>query len=387
MNLFKSFFIGGFECADHINRCGQRINLLTETKHDQLVFQDYNLMAEAGIKTVREGICWSSVEKKPYVFDFSEVKKRMEAAAYFDIQQIWDLCHFGYPIDLMPMHPCFTDRFVALCTAFATFYRKNASQPLFVCPINEISFLSWHSGDMRGTVPFAVHSGWDIKYHLCKAAIKGIEALQKVNPHCRILTIEPLINIHDHPEFPDPHRVSSLNEDQFQAMDIIGGYICPELGGKPSNLDILGFNYYYNNQWVHGGSLLIWTLELEKEHRLSNLLERVWRRYHRPILLSETGHFREDRDLWLRYITDECKQALFDGVDLQGACIYPMIDRPDWDDLSFYSNSGIWDLDADKNRIVFEPAYNMLLKCSSEIDELMPLFEMAGQPVLMGKNI
>src|SRR5690606_28213433 len=192
MNPFQSFFMGGFECADHINRSGERVNLLKETAHDLRAMEDYQLLSEIGIRVVREGICWSQVEKSPYVYDFSEVHHRMEAAEKTGMQQLWDLVHFGYPDDLSPTHPKFCERFVGLCRAFADFYKQYSKQRLFVVPINEISFLSWHSGDVRGTVPFAVNSGWDIKYHLCKAAILGIQALKECDPSCRIMTVEPL---------------------------------------------------------------------------------------------------------------------------------------------------------------------------------------------------
>ena len=375
MKLFNSFFMGGFECADHINRSGKRINLLHETAHSEMVYMDYGLLAEAGIKTVREGICWSDIEKSPYSYDFAEVRWRMDAAKFFGIQQIWDLCHFGYPDDLVPTHPLFTDRFATLCLAFATFYKKHCSSQLYVIPINEINFLSWHSGDMRGTVPFAVNSGFDIKYHLCKAAIEGIKILKREVPDCRILIIEPLISIHDNEFCPNPELMRQINEYQYQAMDIIGGYMCPELGGDPSFLDILGFNYYYKNQWIYNGPHVPWYEECEPKTKLSVLLEIAFRRYQRPIVLSETGHFGEDRAKWIRYVTDECKEALFNGVELEGVCIYPIIDRPDWDDLTYYCNCGIWDLDREKNRIVHEPYYFMVKDCIEEIENLSPMFE------------
>ncbi|MFC7667340.1 hypothetical protein ACFQT0_07895 [Hymenobacter humi] len=42
-------------------------------------------------------------------------------------------------------------------------------------------------------------------------------------------------------------RTAHLN--QFQATDMLCGQMCPELGGAPELLDIVGFNYYYDNQW------------------------------------------------------------------------------------------------------------------------------------------
>lgn len=358
--------MGGFECADHINRSGDRVNLLKETAHDVMVEADYIMLLDIGIKTVREGVCWSRVETRPFVFDFTEVQNRILVAKQLGIQQIWDLCHFGYPDDLIPTHPRFTERFVALCTAFAMFYRQWTDAPLFVVPINEISFLSWHSGDVRGTVPFAVNSGFDIKYHLCKAAIKGIVALREVDPDCRIILVEPLVMVH----FEEGHDVAdkdAIREHQFQAMDIIAGRMCPELGGCEDYLDILGFNYYYNNQWVHNRAALSWPDYEYKRLPLSNLLDMAYKRYGKPIVLTETGHFGDERAQWLYEVTGACIEAIHNGVDLRGLCIYPITDRPDWDNLSCYCQCGLADLDAYKNRVIDVPYLNAIQVCMHQV--------------------
>lgn len=353
MSVFKTFMMGGYECADHINRSGVRVNLLKETQHDIRVEEDYRMLAATGIRTVREGICWSAVETAPGVFDFSEVLNRMRAAAQYGMQPIWDLIHFGYPDGLYPTHPHFCSRFVQLCEAFALFYKAHVTTPLLVVPINEISFLSWHSGDVRGTVPFAVNSGWDIKYHLCKAAIVGIRALREIDPACTVLLVEPLVMIHpdDRDELFPPQ-----NQDQYQAMDIILGTMCPELGGAPDLADILGFNYYWNCQWTVSHGPLSWPEAENRRIPLSALLSNAYLRYGKPMLLSETGHFGIGRVEWLEEVAQECRKAIAGGVDLLGLCIYPVTDRPDWDDLSSYCQCGMWDLDEQKERVP-EPAY------------------------------
>lgn len=368
MKPFNTFFMGGYECADHINRFGERINLLKETQHDIRVEEDYEALAALGIKTVREGICWSNVEKKPHIFDFREVQNRMRAAEKYGIQQIWDLIHFGYPDGIYPTHPNFCDRFTLLCKAFASFYTEFSTQELFVVPINEINFLSWHSGDVRGTVPFAVNSGWDIKYHLCKAAIAGIKALKATDPFCRIILVEPLVKVH-----PSSWNESSVivskekTEHQYQAMDIIAGRMCPELGGSEEFLDILGFNYYWNCQWEFNGEPLPWPETDVKRIPLSELLQQAYKRYEKPIFLSETGHFGPRRTQWLEEVISECTIAQQNGVDLKGICIYPVTDRPDWDNLKDYSNCGIWDLDESGKRIPHTPYINALIKAQKKV--------------------
>ena len=366
MNPFKTYFMGGFECADHINRSGERVNLLKYTQHDIRVEEDYQLLADMNILVVREGICWSQVETSPNIFDFSEVLNRMQAAEKFNMQQIWDLIHFGYPDDLYPTHPKFCERFANLCRAFANFYKANAKQNLLVVPINEISFLSWHSGDVRGTVPFAVNSGWDIKYHLCKAAIIGIEALKETDPLCRIILVEPLVEIHPDDDTEEEH-LFELNQHQFQAMDIISGRICPELNGKEEYLDILGFNYYWNCQWKVGGESLDWPDLENKRFPLREMLKAAYYRYKKPLFLSETGHIGSGRVEWMEEITNECIKVQESGIPFFGICIYPVIDRPNWDNLHEFHDCGIFDVDAQLNRI---PELNLIRSIKKQQEQV-----------------
>ncbi len=61
---FRSFWMGGFECADHLNRHGDRVNLTVKTGHLKQLVEDYGRVKSIGIHTVREGIRWSFVGKK-----------------------------------------------------------------------------------------------------------------------------------------------------------------------------------------------------------------------------------------------------------------------------------------------------------------------------------
>ena len=349
-NPFRSFFLGGFECADHINRSGERVNLLEITQHHLRVEEDYQLLIDIGIFSVREGICWSSVEISPGVFDFSEVLNRIKIADRLGVQQIWDMIHFGYPDDLFPTHPKFCERFTQLCLAFVEFYKEHSTQPLMIVPINEISFLSWFSGDVRGTVPFLEKSGWDLKYHLCKAAILGIKAIKEEEPSAIIILVEPLVKVHQNGELSD-EQLFKINEYQFEAADMISGRICPELGGSTDLFDILGVNYYWNCQWIEGGETVYWPDSINARVPLRKLLFGAFLRYEKPIFISETGHFGEGRVEWLQEIGAECQAVINAGIPFWGVCIYPVTDRPNWDELSEYSNCGIFDLDEDGNRL------------------------------------
>src|SRR6476661_7152702 len=99
-NPFASFWMGGFECADMRNRHGDRVNLLRDSGHLQTVRTDYANLSSLRMHTVREGICWSTCEPSPYHYNWDEVDILISAGIESGTQQLWDICHFGFPDDL-----------------------------------------------------------------------------------------------------------------------------------------------------------------------------------------------------------------------------------------------------------------------------------------------
>ena len=348
-NPFQSFWMGGYECTDQLNSSGNRVDLLSMTGHLTRLKQDYEDLKLFNITTVREGIRWSHVEKQPYQYDFATVRLMMQQGRASGIQQVWDICHFGFPDDLSPLHPHFTRRFVSLCSAFATFQKTEFPNDTFiVTPINEVSFLSWLGGEAAGTSPYTTDNGWNVKYALMRAYIQGIYVMKAINPAIRIMTTEPIVNMVPPLNATEEEIIhaAKLNEDQFQAVDILAGYICPELGGSPELLDLLGYNFYYNNQWVTDFNEFLPWFNNNNDPRwrpLSDLLADAHKRYNKPLVLSETSHPGEDRGNWITFISEQCSKAITMGLPLYGVCLYPIIDRPDWDNVSHWHHSGLWD--------------------------------------------
>lgn len=382
-NIFSSFWMAGYECSDQLNCFGNRVDLLESSGHLQIIDEDYTSLSTFKIKTVREGIRWSQVEKRPYHYDWSTVIFMFEKGKQNNIQQIWDICHFGYADDLTPLHPMFARRFAALCEAFIVLFKKYfPDQPLIVTPINEVNFISWLGGEARGTTPYCNGQGWEVKYNLMKAYIEGINAMKSIDPNTRILTTEPLVNIVAPVDASDEMKkfAAESNENQYQAIDILCGKLCPELGGKPGYLDIIGFNFYFNNQWENVDHIFLSWKE-KSEHpdwkSLSDLLTQSFQRYHRPILLSETSHPGIDRPLWIKYVGEECNLILQNNIPLLGICLYPIIDRTDWDHTDTWHHSGLWDVDTNTynstSRILNESYAESLTEVQQKIAHTLSL--------------
>jgi hypothetical protein len=384
INPFQSFWMAGFECTDKLNAFGNRVDFLKLTAHLDMIEEDYAGLSRFNIKTVREGIRWSQVEKRPYEYDWTDVEHMILAAKKSGIQQVWDLCHFGFPDDLTPLHPMFARRFAALCRAFIHFYRQvDPYGTIILTPINEVSFLSWLGGDARGTSPYCINMGWEVKYYLMRAYIEGVAAIKDIDPTVRVLTTEPLVNIVPQQQV-SPQQIADaalMHEQQYQALDMLCGNMCPELGGKPEYLDILGFNYYHNNQWIAGtGQLLPWANEAPdlRWRNFSSLVKEAYARYNRPVVLTETSHAKEHRPNWITKIARETTLLLQEGIPFWGICLYPIIDRPDWDFTDVWHQSGLWDaeiIDGLPTRVLYQPYAEAILQAQALIHP--PLFNEA----------
>jgi beta-glucosidase/6-phospho-beta-glucosidase/beta-galactosidase len=344
--LFRSFWIAGFESACHINQAGVRLDMASLTQHDLQVDPDYARLAEWGIKTVRDGVRWHLIETAAG-YDFSSLEPFVKAARRHGIQVIWALCHYGWPDDLDILSPGFVNRFARYCGSVARFIADQSDGVQFYTPINEISFLAWAAGEKAYFHPHRYDAGRAIKHQLVRASIAGIEAIWAVDPSARIMHTEPLIHVVTPKGRTELARAAAdQRAAQFEAWDMLAGAMEPELGGHPKYLDVVGVNYYHANQWEHPDVRLRWE-DTPRDPRwipFSSLLAEVYYRYWRPVVVSETSHFGAGRGRWIREVAEEVARARDTGVGVEGLCVYPIIDRPDWEDQDHWHNSGLWDL-------------------------------------------
>lgn len=348
--LFRSFWMGGFEGASHINGSGNRLDMVAATQHDTQVDHDYQLLREMGIFVARESVRWHLIEQYGK-FDFSTLLPFLKAASDHGIQINWTVCHYGWPDDLDIFSPAFITRFSRFCTELASFIAEHSNSIPFYSLINEISFMTWavcHSDIMY---PYAIHGkGRDseFKQQLVKAVIAGCDAIWSVDPLARFIHVDPIIHIiPDRPDLAEAAEAQRLS--QYEAWDMLSGAAEPHLGGDPKYLDIIGVNYYHSNQWEFlSKDRLHWHLNDPRRIALSQLLNEVWNRYKVPIIIGETSHVGVGRGQWIKEIAHEVRIAIKMGVPIEGICLYPIIDRHDWENPHHWHNSGLWDLTPDE---------------------------------------
>lgn len=327
---FPSFFWAGFECSSHRRADLRRLDLLAATRHDVLVERDYRTVTALGLSTVRDGVRWHLAEPVPGVYDWASVLPAIRASRDLGLTVAWDLCHYGWPDGLDIWSARFVDRFGRFAAAFAELLRNEGLTAPVYCPVNEISYWAWAGADVGRINPFAAGRGNELKRQLVRAALAGIDAVRAVDPAARIITAEPLVNID--PGLSPPEEAASAaiyHAAQFEALDMLVGRAAPELGGWQDALDVIGLNYYPENQWYWQGATI--PLGHHAYRPLHALLADVHHRYGRPLIVSETGAEGSGRASWLHYVAGEVRAAIAAGTPVEGICLYPVVDYPGWD--------------------------------------------------------
>ena len=327
---FRSFFLGGFESSSHRRWDGRRLDLLAATKHDRFVSEDYAAMRQHDILTVRDGLRWHLIETAPGRYDWASFLPMLRAAEAGGVQVIWDLCHYGWPDDLDIWTPAFVDRFARFAAAAAAVVRDESDDPPHYCAVNEISYWAWAGGEVGRINPCAHGEGRRLKHQLARAAVAATRAIRDVDRRARFVTAEPLIHVE--PGLGDAEhlrRAELYRLSQFEALDLLTGRLEPSLGGDPDLVDVVGLNFYPDNQWYFGGSTI--PMGHHAFRPLREMLAEAHARSARPLLLAETGAEGTARPAWLHYVGGEVHAARKAGVPVEGICVYPVLDYPGWD--------------------------------------------------------
>lgn len=351
----RSFWMGGFEGADHLDPRNRPLDMAQASGHLAQLDEDYARAAAHGLRTVRESIGWRLCEPRPGVFDLTRPLRMARCARRHGLQILWTVMHYGTPPDVDLCDDAMIDRFAAFAMAVAKALGGQGEEPPIYTLVNEISFLSWavsHT-NMLGSYQHGEDgtqstraSGYEVKRRLVRATLAATDAVRRIDPQARFLQVEPLVHVvapRGRPELaPLAEQVASY---QWQAWDLLAGRTEPALGGGPGMLDLLGINHYHSGQWEVETERRLWWHERDPRRRgLDELLQCAAARYGRPMLVAETSHVGAGRAAWLSDVASQARRARDAGIALLGLCLYPLVDRPDWNDANAWHHSGLWDV-------------------------------------------
>ncbi len=353
-SLFQSFFQGGFDCSTEIRGDGRRLDIINASGHEMLASKDYAQLAAQNMTTARDGVRWHLIESSPGHYDWSSFLSMFHAAQASRIQIIWDLCHFGWPDHVDVWQPDFIQQFARFAGAVAAKMRDEGMTGQYFTPINAISFLAWAGGDIAHIQPMASERGRALKLQMVRATLAAIDAIRAIDSTARFLQPEPVVHINAQAGRPEMEAAAEAQRlAQFDVWDMLSGKSMPELGGRPDYLDIIGISYHPDNQWFYQGGII--PVDDVHYRPFASVLKEIHQRYHRPLLIAETGAHSDLRVTWMRYIFEQCIQSMKDGVAIEGICIYPVADYRSWSGEKHLPFGLLGMQDANGNRSLFEP--------------------------------
>ncbi len=353
---FDSFWMGGFEGADHVNGLGAELDMARANGHLDQLEADHARAAALGIGCIRESIGWRLCEPSPHVFDTERVLRIAQSARRHGLQVIWTFMHYGTPPDVTLLDDSFCDRFVQFAVAMARTVGPVGARPPVYNLINEISFLAWAVSETNLMHPYRsdphepqrrVVSGFDVKRRLVRATLVATAAIRAIDASARFLQVEPVIHVTAPANRPDLAALAAdVDGYQWQVWDMLAAGRETALGQLVGGLDLVGLNHYHCGQWEVGTQArLDWYQRDPRRRPLSSLLVEAWSRYQRPLIVAETSHVGEGRAQWLHEIASEVTDARQLQVPVHGICLYPLVDRPDWNAATHWHRSGLWDVD------------------------------------------
>jgi beta-glucosidase/6-phospho-beta-glucosidase/beta-galactosidase len=346
-SAFSSFWMAGFEGADHIDLHGTPLDMVASTGHAVLLAAEYQRVADLGLTTVRESVGWRVCSPDSFKrINFSRMQLAAEAAMTHGVQVLWSLIHYGMPPDVRVTDIDFADRFAEFAGAAARKLRNLTGAPSIYNPVNEIGFLAWAMASQRIIGGLcSERDGYVVKVKLVQAALRGMQAISAEDSGARFTHVEPLIHVVSPRKNPAlAQAAADFCGYQWEVWDMLAGRMAPELGGSVAQMDWIGVNHYHDSQWeIETGRRLDWHRGDSRRRPFANLLEEASKRYQLPIVIAETSHVGVGRAAWLDDIGTETEHAIGRGARVQGICLYPAIDRPDWNNHSHCHRSGLWD--------------------------------------------
>ncbi len=332
--------------------------------------KDVAALRELGVNHYRFGIEWGRVEPKPGVFNEAAIRqyvtmaKKLRAAGIEPIVTLW---HFTFPDWLYDsknkaesnfLHPDVEPAWREFVTRMASALAPHVR--VFV-PQNEpngdlyIGYFGGHWPPGLLATPGALKKATNIAVRMFRDAA-GI--VRSKRPDALVMGIYSI---------PNWRRNFIQDPTQF-VYNMMMRQNWDHLDRVADTVDLIGVNYYYSQdasalrfiKRPHGELTSNYTQngwEIHPEGFHATLVD-VWKRYGKPIVISENGIGTQSEQKKIRYFREHVNQmrrAMNDGVDIRGYFPWTLIDNYEWAE-GYAANFGLTHVDRKTMRLVIEPA-------------------------------
>lgn len=392
---------------------GRTLDEYTLTGHYDRWREDLGLIAELGVPCARYGVPWHRIQPAPDRWDWRHADAPLERLLELGIEPQVDLVHYGLPgwLERAYLNPDYPKRVADYAGRLAERFRGRIR---WYTPLNEPRITAWYCGRLGWWPPHARSRRGFVSVMLAVAT--GIQAtvaaLRAVDPEIVAYHVDAT----DLYETDDPDLKAEAELRRrivFLALDLVAGRVDVQHplhawllshGAEPAALDgllrnatppeVIGLNLYplYTmKRLLHDAR---GRLRVRMPYTEDGLLEGVARRYARhfpglPLMISEiaTSGSVARRIAWLERSLAAVRTLRQEGVPLVGYTWWPMFALVTWawrqgrrDVADHLLQLGLWDLDADLNRIRTPAvdAFRALVAAGPDGVGRLPTFERTG---------
>ena len=340
---------------------------LEKTKHYDRWRDDFRVLKELGIDTLRYGPPYFSSHLGPGKYDWNFTDETFNALHEQNVELIVDLCHFGVPNWIGNFqNPDFPRLFVEYAQAFA----RRFPWVRFYTPVNEIYIAA----------TFSAQFGWwnerlssDRAFvtalkHLCQANVLAMQAILAINPQAVFIQSES--TQYFHAENPDcENHARRYNEKRFLSFDLTYGhhvnatiyeYLLDNgmtreeyhwfLRNQVRQRCVMGNDYYASNEsLVDSDGNISGSGEIFGYYPITR---QYYDRYKLPVMHTETNCSEDCSVQWLKKEFANVHRLKQDGVPIVGFTWYALQDQVDWDTALRENNGNVNTLglcDMDRN--------------------------------------
>ncbi len=303
--------------------------------HYERYEEDFDLLQKMHMNAYRFSIEWSRIEPECGVWNQEEIehyKRYIDALKQRGIEPIVTLFHFSLPVWFAERGGFERRSNVKYFTRFA---KKIVSElglsVKYIITINEIEVYAVQSYWFQDWPP-AVHSPytfWRVINNLTYAHRQVAKSIHKVSRHYKVSIAKNSTYI-----YPGDNAWSS------RASAAVMQYIADDYIVKKviKHCDFLGVNYY-QSQRVYGHRIhnpedivsdLDWPMT---PGDIQYTVERLYRKYKKPIIITENG-LADERDAkrqwWITQTLIGLQAAMKNGVKIDGYLHWSLIDNTEW---------------------------------------------------------
>ncbi len=344
---------------------------------------DLDLMASLGVRAARYGVPWHRIQPGRHRWEWRYADEPLERLLELGIAPQVDLIHYGLPawIERAYLHPDYP--------AYAADYAARLAERFkgrihWYTPLNEPRITAWYCGRLGWWPPH--ERSWSGFARVLFAAVAGIQrtvaALRNVDPEIVAYHVDAT-DLYESDEAALAEEVKFRRNIVYLALDLasgriggnhpLHGWLVAALGGSSAfdgfqaraiEPDVIGLNLYplFTRKVLKRDKA--GRFRIRMPYTETGLIQGVARGYHerfgRPMMISEvaTSGSAARRLHWLETSIAAVKETRAQGIPLTGYTWWPMFALVTWawrqgrrpvkDHLL---QMGLWDLDADLNRV------------------------------------